>query len=285
MTVEVRPITDADVDAVANFLHEQMSRRIAAKHWSKAMRVPWTVDAPNHGYLLDDRGTVVGAHLAFYSTRLIDGRPERFCNLGAWCVDPGYRFQSVRLLKALLNQEGFHFTDLSPSGAVVPLNTRLNVRVLDTKTALVPNLPWPTWPGRFRIITDQAVIERNLAGDNLALFRDHMRTSAARHLLLRTGGQSCYVVYRRDRRKNLPLFASILYVSDPIVFHRCARAVTRHLLVRHGVLATLMELRTVGHRPRRSFLLRAPRRKMYRSSHLEPAQIDNMYSELVCINW
>ena len=55
--------------------------------------------------LLDDNA-VVGAYLAFYSERMIDGRAEPFCNLGAWCVLPSYRFHSLRLLNALLAQPG-----------------------------------------------------------------------------------------------------------------------------------------------------------------------------------
>ena len=97
--------------------------------------------------MLLDGDRIVGAHLAFYS-RADDRRPpERFCNLGAWCVLPEYRFHGLRLLKALLAQEGYHFTDLSPSGNVVGLNKRLGFEFLDTTTALVPNLPWPSLPG------------------------------------------------------------------------------------------------------------------------------------------
>ena len=53
--------------------------------------LPWKVDAPNHGFMLRDGQRVVGAYLAFYSERLIAGRMERFCNLGAWYVLPEYR--------------------------------------------------------------------------------------------------------------------------------------------------------------------------------------------------
>ncbi len=59
---------------------------------------------------------------------------------------------------------------------------------------------------------------------------------------------------------------------------------TRHLLVRHRLVATLAELRLIERRPRMSFELDSwP--KMYRSADLEPAQIDDLYSELVCVPW
>jgi hypothetical protein len=285
MTVRVRPITDADVRPVAEFLHAHLNARVPAESWAEAMRVPWQVDAPNHGFaLFDDADAVVGVYLAFYSTRQIDGRTERFCNLGAWCVLPGQRLHSVKLLKALLAQDGYHFTDLSPSGNVVPLNTRLKFRFLDTTTALMPNLPWPSLPGRYRISSDPAVLEATLTGPELRLYRDHARTRAAHHIVLSRGDQWCYVIFRRDRRKRLPLFASILHVSDPALFQAMARPLSRHLLLRRGIVASLAELRVVNHRPRPSLLLRAHRRKMFRSP-LEPDQIDYLYSELVCVAW
>lgn len=285
MTIDVRAIDAADTPAVGRFLHDHLNRRVPAEAWVRAVNVPWKVDAPNHGFLLRAEGRVVGVYLAFYSQRVIDGRQEDFCNLGAWCVLPEYRFHSVRLLKALLAQPGYTFTDLSPSGTVVPLNERLRFRHLDTATALVPGLPWPSRPGRTEIVTDRAAIERALVGRDVEIYHDHAGAAAAQHVLLRRGGDYCYVIFRRDRRKNLPVFASVLYVSNPALFHASSRLFGRHLLLRHGVLATLAELRVVGHRPRPSIMLRAPRRKMYRSAHLAPDQIDYLYSELVCVGW
>lgn len=285
MTVELSAITDSDVPAVAQFLNASLNGRVPVESWQSAMTPPWKVDAPNHGFLLRDGGRIVGVHLALYSQRAVDGSSERFCNLGAWCVLPEYRFQSLRLLKALLAQEGYHFTDLSPSGNVVPLNTRLKFASLDTATALVPLLPWPAWPGRTRISADHEVIEAALAGPELDLYRDHRGAAAANHLLITRGGRSCYVIFRKDRRKNLPLFASILYVSDSQVFGQAVAALTRYLFLHHRVLATLMELRVVGCRPRSSVMLRSPRPKMYRSPRLLPSQIDYLYSELICVPW
>ncbi|MEV1333416.1 hypothetical protein AB0J20_28010 [Micromonospora costi] len=284
MPVRVLPITAVERQAAAEFLHEHLNRRVPVDAWARAMVVPWKVDAPNHGFLLLADEGVAGVHLAFYSERWIDGRPERFCNLGAWCVLPQYRFHGLRLVKALLSQEGYHFTDLSPSGNVVPLNTRLGFSFLDTATALVPNTPWPSWPGRPLITDDPARIEATLGPADLAIYRDH-RDTPARHLLLVQGGEHCYVMFRKDRRKGLPVFASILYVSDRRLFRRLARPLGRHLLIRHGALATLAELRVVGERPPGSVMLAAPRRKMFRSAGLDPDHIDYLYSELTCVSW
>jgi hypothetical protein len=163
MTVELSPITDADIAAVAEFLRVNYKDGIP---WV-IMAGPWKVDAPNHGFMLHDGQRIVGAHTAFYSERLVAGRVERFCDLGTWYVLPEFRSHSIRLIKALLAQDGYHFIALTPSDKVVPIHTRLGFHPLDTSAALIPNLPWPTPPGRTTISTDPDVIESTLAGVEL----------------------------------------------------------------------------------------------------------------------
>lgn len=283
--VELHPITSADIPAVATFLHAELNARVASAAWEAAINPPWACKQPNHGFLLRAGERIVGVYLAFYSAREIEGQTERFCNLAAWCVLDEYRARSVLLLNALLAQKGYHFTDLSPSGNVIPLNVRLKFSHLDVATALVPNLPWPLLSRRVSIISDPQDIERTLRGRDLEIYRDHARTAAAQHIVVVEDDATCYVIFRRVRRKNLPLFASILYVGNRELFRSTAKYVARHLLFRHGIPATLAELRVVGDRPKRSIMLKSPRPKMYRSTTLRPDQIDDLYSELTCVAW
>ena len=241
--------------------------------------------APNHGYLLEEAGSVVGAYVAYYTQRVIGDVEHAVCNLGAWCVLDTHRFHSVRLLKALLAQPGFDYLDLSPSGNVVGLNKRLGFKSLDTSTALIPNIPWPSWPGRTSISSDPSVIEATLTDEDLAIYRDHAHAAAAKHLVVRRGQEHCYVIFRRDRRKNLPWFASLLYVSNPDLFKRSVRPFARTMLLRHRVLATLAELKLVGERPNLSVQLRTSRPKMFKSENLTAEMIDYLYSELVVLPW
>ncbi|MFC7529671.1 hypothetical protein [Actinoplanes sp. GCM10030250] len=265
---------------MAQFLHHHLNSRLSAQVWAQSITAPWPVRAPNHGFMLVADAVIVGVYLAFYSDRLIGGRCERFCNLGGWCVLPEYRLQSVRLLKAILAQEGYHFTDLSPSGNVIPINLRFHFHHLDTTLVAVPNLPWLSRRGR--ISSDPRDLER-MTGADREVYRDHRRAPAAGHVVVSSGAESCYVVFRRDRPKNLPLFASLVHVSRPDVFRPMFRPFTGHLLTRYGIPATLVETRIAGHRPRASIPVRTARRKMFRSEYLRPEQIDYLYSELVCV--
>lgn len=281
MTVDLSAITDADIAVVAEFLQANLDHRVP---WAQAISaVPWKVEAPNHGFMLKDGQRIVGAQLVYYAERLVNGKPERFCNLSSWCVLPDYRFHSIPLLMAVLAQDGYHFTCLSPSRSVAAIIDRLKFRSLDTSAALIPNLPWPSRPSGTRISADPDVIGSTLTGTELELYHDHADALAAHHLLLIRGHDHCYVMYREMRFKGLP-FAVILHVSDPGLFQRALRPLSRHLLVQHGLVATRAELRTIGRRPPLS-IKRNPWTKMYRSAYLEPAQIDDLYSELVCVPW
>jgi hypothetical protein len=279
--MELTPITDADVAAVADFLRANHNARIP---WTHVMSEPWKVEAPNHGFVLRDGQRIVGALVAFYSERLVAGSVERFCNLSTWCVLPDFRSHSIRLLMALLAQDGYHFTALSPNDATVSIYTRLKFRSLDTPAALIPNLPWPSLPHRTRISADPDIIASALAGAELELYRDHEQAAAARHLVLIRGRDSCYVMFREQRCKHVPC-ALILHVGNPELFRRAISPLTRHLLVRHRLLATLADLPIFEHRPRLSLMRPGSSPKMYRSASLEPGHIDYLYSELVCVPW
>ncbi len=281
-TVELCPITDADVAAVAEFLRIHHNKRVP--WFSSCTTVPWEVQAPNRGFLLRDGERVVGTLLALYSERRVGGRVEQFCNMGSWCVLPPYRSHSMLLLKALLAQQDYHFTVLSPDDGPQEILAWLKFRFLDTAATLIPNLPWPTLPGYTRISADASVIEDTLAGPQLQLYRDHARARAARHLVLTRGADSCYVMYREYRYRGVPVFAMILHVSDPALMRRALIPLTRHLLMRHGLVATLAERRVIGHRPALSLRLdNWP--KMYRSPTLASDDVDYLYSELTCVPW
>jgi hypothetical protein len=303
VTVDVVPITDADVAAVGSFLHDHLNNRISPSLWPRVISGSRKADSPNHGFALRDGERVVGAYVAYYSKRIVTGRVERICNLGVWSVLPEYRIHSVRLLKALLAQDGYHFTDLSPNETVELVNSRLRFRYLDTSVALVPNLPWPALSHRTRISDDTGTIDSTLTGRELELYRDHAEAAAAHHLVLTRGSESCYIMFRRRWYRGRPIFASVIYISNPRLFRRTVPLLARHLLVHYRLIATFAELRIVGTRPRASFVLPLPKEpvrrhnskfprsyaeryremfppKMYRSATLEPYEIDDLYSEL-----
>ena len=283
--VNVRPISSADADAVSRFLHAHLNPRVTVDAWERILDPPWNGDAPNHGFQLVVGSEVVGAYVAVYSEREVDGIEKRFCNLAAFCVLDEHRPHSFRLLRAILAQRGFEFTDFSPSGNVVALNTRLGFTSLDTTTRVVPNLPRLPRRG-LRVTDDPAVIEAVLEGRDARVYRDHRNAPAARHIVVVSAGEYCYLVVRRDRRKGLPLFATPLYAGGSGSLLQAAWPhVASHLLLRQGALATLAERRILGFLPRPGYALPAPRAKMVMAKGIPAESVDYLYSELALLEW
>lgn len=282
--IALRPIGSVDVKAVAHFLHRNLNSRLSVDVWAAAMASPWVGPKPNHGFMLVLGEEVVGANLAFYSRREIGGQTEEFCNLGALCVRQDLRAHAFRLIRAILKQRGYHFTDFSPSGSVIEADRKLGFRDLDTATALSVNLRPPSSKG-VEIVDDLRQIGQLLRGPARTLFVDHRETLAARHLLLVRGDEQCYIIFRMDRRKRVRIFASVLYVSDKNLYRVFANTIAGYLLRRHRAIATLAELRVIGGRPKFGHLLRKPRTRLLKSERLGDAEIDYLYSELTCVPW
>lgn len=282
MSVELTTITPRDFGPVADFLSRQMQPHRPASWWLAMMSPGWPGGRDRLGAMLRDGERVVGAYLAYYSERSIDGRKETICNLGTWCVEPEYRLHSLRLLKALLAADDYHFTDLSPNPDVIKLNERLGFRRLHgTRAALIPNLPWPSVPGGPRVSSDPDLFASTLQGAELEIFEAHREAPALLHSLVRDGDRHCYVVCRRDIKKGLPI-STLLYAGDAELLRRATRRLSRHLLLHHRTLGCLIEQRFCAKPPLGSIRLGSPRTKFFRGPRLEDAQIDYLYSELAC---
>jgi hypothetical protein len=280
--VLLRPITDDDLDTVARFLHAHHDSKVPVESFRRSFAAHHSATRPNNGVMLIDGDEVVGVYLAYYSDRVVDGQVQRICNLGTWYVRPEYRRHSVRMAKAILTQEGFHFLDLSPTDTVAALNKRLGFEYLDDRAAVLPALPWPWRPEA--ISSDPLVIQQSLSAEELQLYNDHRDAPAARHVVLRDRDAVCYVVLRIVRRKKLPI-AMVVYASHPETLRRMIRPFGGFALLRHRVVAVVVELRWLNGKILGGSIQRRLHPKMFRSPTLGPEDLDYFYSELLYLNW
>lgn len=283
--VSTHPITSDDASSVSAFLHENLNPRVSAAAWRQLILPPWNQLGPNHGFqLVTDDGTLVGVYVAVYSQRDIAGVALDVCNLAAFCVLEAFRGHSLKLIRALLTQPGFVFTDLSPSGNVVALNERLGFQRLDTSTRLVVNLPRLPRRG-LRVTSDPATLARVLVGRDALVYRDHRDAPAAEHLLIQRDGEYGYLMFRRDRRKGLRLFATPLFVGGSTASIESAWGAVRSHLLRRGLGFTLAEPRVLGFSRGLGIAVSRPRAKMFRGGGIRPQDVDYLYSELTLVAW
>ena len=283
--VSTQPITSEDAASVSEFLHENLNGAVSAAAWSQLILPPWNSAAPNHGFqLVTDEGTVVGVYAAVYSQREVDGITIDVCNLAAFCVLEAYRVHSLKLIRALLKQPGFVFTDLSPSGNVIAVNERLGFQRIDTATRLVVNLPRPRRRG-LRLTNDPETLGRVLVGRDALVYGDHRDAAAVEHLLVEGDGDYGYLMFRRDRRKGLRLFATPLFAGGSPASIESAWGVIRAHLLRKGLVFTLAEHRILGFSRGLGAELANPRPKMSRGDGIPADEVDYLYSELTLVAW
>lgn len=280
----LHPIRDDDLPEFCEFLTRHLSAERTAQAWAQAFLQNWCPDKPNNGFLLRHEGCVVGGIGAIYAERTVRGRRERFCNITSWCVLDEFRTQSGRLAMAVVSQPGYHFTDLTPTEVVSKTLQFFKFKPMDERHYVWPNLPAPLARLRgVRVVADPQRIGGLLAPEDAKAFDDHRHLPWLHHLAVGRAGTWCHVVWRTTRLKHVS-GAMVLAVSDAGLFLRHRAAVASHLLLAHGLPYTRVEARLLPQRPRAALELAGYRQKVFRSDTLAPADISNLYTELVALD-
>lgn len=280
----IRPITRTDVDAVVGLLRSEHMAALSEERVRAIVLHDWAVDRPNYGFLLEADGRVVGCILGAYSIRQIRGRLERFCNLGTWYVEPGFRGYSLPLSWALNQQPGYTLTSLTPNPTSEALFRRGRYNVLASECHLFV-------PGRgargtrafgARVTGNARTIERALDPIDLQILRDH-RPYQCRHFLMTVRGEDSYlyVVTRRWKFSPRVPVTEILYASNKALATRFFERLKIGILLRDRSLVLGTERRLLGEDCPVGHVM--PRPRFYRSDTLDASDIDNLYSEAVLV--
>jgi len=280
----IEPITDATLPEVAALLHENLDRNRPTDDWIAALKTHWGGERPNFGFLLRSDARVVGAICAFYAQRAIGGRIERTCNITSWCVLDEFRNQSMRLAMAVTGQQGWHFTDFSPTAVVGGVLRFLKFKPLDERQAVILNLPLPRPDSRLlrRQRDIEAALERFGTEEQRRAYRDHVAFSWLNHLLVGTGNRWCHVIYKRTAFKGVPA-ARVIYLSDGETFIRHFGRLATHLLLR-AIVSTHVECRFLPRQPWPSAIRSGFNAKLYLSESLRDNDIDYLYSETMALD-
>lgn len=116
--VKCRPISEADLEPVAELLTTGFEGR-SIEFWraglNRMANRPVPEGARRFGYCLDTGSRIVGVLLLIAATRIIDGDPAVFCNVGSWYVVPDFRAYAQLLVSVALRNKDFTYTNVSPA--------------------------------------------------------------------------------------------------------------------------------------------------------------------------
>jgi hypothetical protein len=285
--MEIRRVGLEGFDEIYPLLAEFNNARMSRDDWQQMLfTYPWPAPCRHgFGYYVD--GKMVGFMGAIFSTRVLDGRAEPFCNLSTWIVQKEFRGTSVLLTRRLIEElAGYTLVGFTPAPTTCKVFSRLGFVSLETEQLLLlpvarPRAFWGALAGSFT--SSPRKLTALLEGPSAVIHRDLASCRRIHHTLLTHGGRWCYLVARRDQHKRLPV-AEILYMSDVDFFweHR----VLAHAGLLRATGTALLAVDSRFEREGRGRLAwRVPRQRIYRParSDIHPTAIDGLYSELMTL--
>ncbi len=190
------------------------------------------------------------------------------------------------MLRPVQKLEGYTITHFTPGDTVRALTKRLGFKQLSKQLQiLLPHFlsRGRSGMGNSMLCYDPQEMEDTLTEYDKRIFLDHQPYGCG-HLLIRDGSEYCYLLFTRVVRHWVP-YCHIHYISNKELFARHERAVRSSLLKKHRARYVAVDARQVdGMKFPASFRCWEPSHGVYKSSDLGPAEIDNLYSDIVFLN-
>jgi hypothetical protein len=252
----------------------------------KIFEYQWQRDESHCGLILVDGDRTVGFLGMIFSSRQINDKTEKFCNLTSWYVHQDYRSRAISMILPLHGMKDYTITDLTPANHVYKIQKKLGFKDLDAEGRLLLPFGRRLFQPKYYptdMTHELAAIEKKLEGQDLRIFNDHKHYQCY-HFLLTGKDRSCYIIYTKLKRKRLP-YAHLHYISDSDLFGLAYRDIRKSILTHAKACFLLIDSRLVKNKKLPVSIClpyRAP--KQYMSATLKPEQIDNLYSELVMLN-
>lgn len=278
--VRCRLIGHADVEAVANLLHEGFPRRPTAE-WMAALNrlcsYPTPDGFPRYGYMLESEGQAVGV-LLLLSTALGTGpRAIVRCNVSSWYVRPAFRLYAPFLVSRATKDRSATYVNVSPATHTWPIIEAQGFRrFCNGAFAAVPMLSLRSEPGRITKVSKSQADDSRLDPCEWRTLRDHANFGCV-SLCLQAKDDSFPFVFRRRLFRKIPLpGAHLVYCRQPSDLARFAGALGRFLAL-HGMPWVLVGAdAAVPHLAGRYFESKMP---MYFRGDQRPHPADLAYTE------
>jgi hypothetical protein len=262
---------------------------LTEEHWRQLFIDHSGCQNGHFGFILFDGEDPVGFIATIFSERTYGGENLRICNMSNWIVKNEYRAHSLRLLTKVLATGADVITNITPTAQVLKLCEKVGFTPIDKSERII----WPSPSGLRRrgvkVLTRREEVEAALSGEQLRICRDHALPWHRHAIILSTQGD-CYLMMNRSKKAingslRLP-FARIHHLSNAEVFADSADCLTLAMVINHKVVAMIVEERMLcGRRIWHSNARIGVRTAAFKSNKLNALQIDNLYSEVVLLNY
>lgn len=266
-------------------LLQEINPQLTEQEWYSVFAHQWHSERKPCGYGLFDDTKIVGFLGFIFSQRIINGQLKDFCNLTSWIVQEPYRGHGISLVLALRKLKNCTITDLSPTEGVVGIFQRLGFQELDTQIEILPHILGSMSSKKIKIIQDISAIKPKLDPAEQKLLRDHESYSRCQHLLIEAAEEQCYLIFTLVKNTKFP-YSYIQYLSNSDLFARYSLAIRQAIAKINQTWLVLVDRRLVeGAKLPWRFNLPIKIGRLYKSSSIKPHQIDNLYSELIMLDF
>ncbi|NEP60426.1 MAG: GNAT family N-acetyltransferase [Symploca sp. SIO2G7] len=268
-------------------LLQELDPSLTEHTWQSLFNYRWSREEDYCGYGLFDDQKIVGFIGLLFSKRVINHKVEHFCNLTSWVVKEEYRDHSLSMMLPILRLKNHTITDLSAIDKVVRISKRLGFKELDSKIKVLLSLgifKSKFFAKNLRFSQDKDIISKTLKDNDLQLFQDHLPYPHCGHLLAYNSSDYCYVIYTVVDKYELS-HCYIHYISNPELFSKYSLGIRAKIAKSGHTSIVVVDSRMVrGLRLPLSYEL-SLLTKLYKSTSLRAEQIDNLYSELMLLNF
>ena len=282
MSLRIRPALPDDRDRVAALLHERMNPKIPHERWGRLFEYPWRpADAPDCGRILEAEGRLAGFLGATYVDRDIGDRTERIRNMSSWYLLPEHRGRGVGRAMALdLTTDGeVTTTDLTATAQVHRLLLSHGAfRVLDEKRWLVRR---GDRSGGVTLLSG-AALEARLGPTDRALVA-HNAYPGVLAVGIEADTSMCLLLLQIALKGAGIAYHQLLYANAPEFLARHAHAVA-HALLPEGPAVLAIDRRLLPGPLEDAETETIPQPRLYKSTRLMPAEIDNLYNEILLLD-
>jgi len=275
---EVRKVYAGDFETILPLLGGFHNQKLKREDWQQLFVRHWDSPEEHFGYCMLDGNKTVGFIGTVFSTQVIHGKAEKFCNLSSWYVMPEYRHESLAVLFPVLGLKDFTLTNFTANQHIASMMRGFGFKDLEPSFKIILPLPVGLLSSGI-IITDKHNIPNHLDTANLKIFQDHVNLHCD-HALYVNKEENCYLVMNKTYKKGLPI-AYVDYISDTNTFLKHANEIAWRVCTKMKVAGLMVGDRFTQHKTipgsltvaRKQFLL-------YRSDHLKESDINTLYSEI-----
>jgi hypothetical protein len=281
----VEKVKAEDFEKVYPLLLDFNNPKITKTQWKRLFIDNWGLQKEFLGYKLVVGNKIVGFVAYILSKKLINGKWENFCNLSSWIVKPEFRSSAVDLLYPMLDLKDYTITSFTPGVVGYKVMIKLfKLKILDGYEVIMPALPGFSVLLRknFKVITrrknqDERLIQL-LSDHEGKIFQDHGKFDC-HHVVITMEQGNLYLILKKTYKRHLP-FAKVYYINNPELFSHHLEDIRFRVPLALKTVGIVVDSRflqgkAVPFKKTKKFFMPM----VYRSDHLQPHEVDYLYSE------